>query len=196
MKTLFLAFIATLSFSANVMAQSTPKTPEPPQTTSTSSSSYSMSIDSDDDVSSNSSVSVTISEETYKFRASFHKSKTEALKKIILERLGNENLKINGNTYLWSLNKNNDETFECKLTKGHLRIFMDKEVVSNGFYKKIEALGDELKYAISGRDSKTIAVQDAKRAQRDLERAKRDLERAQRDLERAKRDVERAKKNK
>nr|WP_321232995.1 hypothetical protein [uncultured Psychroserpens sp.] len=170
-------------------AQSTPEPPETPKTTTTKGTSYSISIDNDDDVASNSSVSISISDDSYKFRASYHKSKNDGVKSILLKTLGKSNLNINGNTYLWSDNQNGDEVFECKLTKGHLRMYLDTEVASKGFLDKINTLGNDLKYYISGTDRKKEEAKKAERAQRDLERAQRDLERAKRDLERAKRNA-------
>jgi hypothetical protein len=169
-------------------AQSTPEPPTPPKTTTTSGTSYSISIDNDDDEKSNSSVSISISDDTYKFRASFHKSKNNDVKAMLLKTLGENKLKINGNTYVWSDSKSGDEVFECKLTKGHLRMYLDTEVASKGFLEKINALGNDLKYYISGTDREK---EEAKK----VDRAQRDLERAQKDLERAKANVSRLKKN-
>ncbi len=189
-----LILVATLIFSISALGQSTPKTPTT-KTTSKSKTSYSISIHDDDDSHTNSSVSVTISEDSYKFKASFHKSKTEKVKKIVLDRLGKENIIVKNGTYLWNRIVNGDEVFGCRLSKGHLKIFLDKNEMSAGFYNKIETLGEELKYAISGTNSKQQAKRDSDRAKRDLERAQRDLERAQRDLERAKRNLKSAKNN-
>jgi len=194
-----LILVLTFVFSFGILAQTTPRTPKTPKnhTTSntTSSASYSIHIDDDDDFTRSSSVSVKNSDNSYKFRASFHNSKTEKAKKLIIDKLGKENLKIKGNTYTWRRKGKGDTVFECTLSKGYIRIYLSKDDVSTGFYHKIDALGEELKYAISGANSKTNAKRDSDRAKRDLERAQRDLERAQRDLERAKRDIERAKNN-
>ena len=190
-----LAFISLCTF-----AQSTPTPPKtPPVHTTTStktSSSYSYSMSDDNDTSHSSSISVTKSDDSYKFRASFHKSKTEKVKQLIKDRLGKENLTVNGNTYQWNKNKNGDEVFECRLTKGHVRIYITKDDVSASFYNKIVALGEELKYAITGSRSRNHAQGRAEHAKRDLERAQRDLERAKRDLERAKQNLERSKNRK
>jgi len=192
-KGLSLAIIFALLSVPTVFAQSVPEPPTPPKTTS--GTSYSISIDNDDDQTSNSSVSISISNDTYKFRASFHKSKNNGVKTMLIEDLGKTNLKVNGNTYLWSDSKSGDEVFECKLTKGHLRMYLDTELASQGFLNKVQNLGNNLKYYISGTDRKKEEAKKAERAQRDLERAQRDLERAKRDLERAKRDAERAKRS-
>jgi len=193
-----LILVATLILSIGVLAQSTPRTPKTPttKTTSKSNTSYSISMDDDGDShSSSSSVSVIKSDISYKLRASFHKSKTENIKKVILDRLGKENIVVKNGTYLWNRIVNGDEVFGCRLSKGHLKIFLKKDEMSAGFNNKIEALGEKLKYAISGTNFKQQVKRDLERAQRDLERAQRDLERAQRDLERTLRDLKRAKNN-
>ena len=190
-KGLSLAIVFAFLSVHGLNAQSAPEPPTPPKTTTTNGTSYSISIDNDDDETSNSSVSISISDDTYKFRSSFHKSKNAGVKAMLLKSLGKANLKINGNTYLWSDSKSGDEVFECKLTKGHLRMHLDTDVASKGFLNKIQELGNDLKYYISGTDRKKEEAKKAEHAQRDLERAQRDLERAQRDLERAKRNTKR-----
>lgn len=184
-KALSLVIIYAFLSVITLQAQTTPEPPTPPKTTS--GTSYSISIDNDDDETSNSSVSISISDDAYKFRASFHKSKTEGVKSMLVNQLGKTNLKVNGNTYIWSDSKNGDDVFESKLTRGHLRMYLDTEVSSKEFLEKINTLGNDLKYYISGTDPKKEKAKKAERAQRDLERAQRDLERAKRDLERAKR---------
>nr|WP_321245321.1 hypothetical protein [uncultured Psychroserpens sp.] len=190
-KGLSLAIVFAFLSVYGLNAQSAPEPPTPPKTTTTNGTSYSISIDNDDDETSNSSVSISISDDTYKFRSSFHKSKNAGVKTMLLKTLGKTNLKINGNTYLWSDSKSGDEVFECKLTKGHLRMHLDTDVASKGFLNKIQELGNDLKYYISGTDRKKEDAKKTEHAQRDLERAQRDLERAQRDLERAKRNTKR-----
>ena len=105
--------------------------------------------------------------------------KTLKVKEVLLNRLGRENLNINGNKYEWTKEKNDDEVFECRLTNGRLRVFVNKEEVPNSFSKKIENLGKELKVVIAGN-------QTLKHKQRELERAQRELDRAKRNLERIK----------
>ncbi|WP_298901026.1 hypothetical protein [uncultured Psychroserpens sp.] len=194
-KGLCLAFSFALLSVSGLNAQTTPEPPTPPKTTTTSGTSYSISIDNDDDEKSNSSISVKTTDDYYKFRASFHKSKNEAVKQMLIKTLGKSNLDVNGNTYLWTNSKTGDEVFECKLTKGHLRISLDTDVASSAFTEKITKLGQELKYLISGTSRKEDEARQAERARRDLERAQRDLDRAKRDLERAERNAKRSKGN-
>ncbi|WP_299115457.1 hypothetical protein [uncultured Winogradskyella sp.] len=193
-RTVCLMFIMALFSTLSLSAQTTPEPPTPPSVTS-SGTSYSITIDNDDDETLNSSVSISQSDDTYKFRASYHKSKNQGVKQILLDKLGREGLKVNGNTYLWSESKNGDEVFECKLTSGKLRIYLDLESTSDKFLAKLKNMGQDLKYYISGSSKEEEQAKKVERAKRDMERAQRDLERAQRDLERSKKAAERAKKN-
>jgi hypothetical protein len=189
--TMSLMLVTALFATFSLNAQTVPEPPTPPKTKTTSGTSYSISIENDDDE-HNSSVSISISDDTYKFRGSYHKSKNEGVKAILLDQLGENNLTKNGHTYLWSENKNGDEVFECKLTKGHLRMYLDTDVASKGFTEKVKKLGNDLKYFISGTDPEKETVKASEKAKLDIERAQRDLERAKRDLERAEREAKRA----
>lgn len=179
-----------------VNAQSNP--PKPPTVSSvsaTSGTSYSISIENDDDKAHNSSVSISESDDTYKFRASYHKSKNDGVKQILLDKLGEKGLQIKGNTYLWSETESGDDIFECKLTSGKLRIYLDRQFASDKFLNKLKNIGQDLKYYISGSSKDKEQAKKVERAKRDMERAQRDLERAQRELERSQRAAERVKKN-
>jgi len=181
-----LILVVTLAFSINSIAQSTPEPPEPPQTSNNHKVSTNTSIHIDKDISHSSSVSVTKSDKLYKFKASFKKSITEEIKKLIIDKLGKENQVLKNNTYLWNRILNNEEVFTCKLKKGNVRIYIEKDGVSSSLYRKVEALGEELKYVISDSGHRKSARKDAEHAKRDLERAKKDLERAKKEVERSK----------
>ncbi len=194
-RTFFLAFTIALFSTLGLSAQTTPETPTPPETPKTSSSkSYSVSVENDDSVRHNSSVSISMSDESYKFRARFHNSKTEGLKRMIIESLGEENLNVKGNTLLWTDEKNGEELFECKLSNGQLRIYLDTELASKDFIDSIQILGEELKQYISGSSSKDASKELAK-AERELARAERELARAKREAKRAVREAKHAIKN-
>lgn len=194
-KAIYTIVVAFIFSTLSVSAQVTPPKPPSPPTVKSNGTSYSISIDNDDDKTHNSSVSISISDDSYKFKASYHKSKNDGVKAMLLDQLGKENLKVNGNTYLWSNSENGDDVFECKLTKGHLRMYVDTEIASKGFIDKINTLGNDLKYYISGTSKEKEEAKKLERAKRDMERAQRELERAQRDLERAKRETKKAKNN-
>jgi hypothetical protein len=191
-----LGLITALFSTFGLTAQTVPDPPKPPNTKTSSGTSYSISIENDDDEARNSSVSISISDDAYKFRATYHKSKNQGVKALLLEKLGKDNLNINGNTYLWSDNRNGDEVFECKLTKGHLRMYLDTDSASKGFVEKINKLGADLKYFISGTDAKEEKTKAKEKAKLNMEIAERELERAKRDLERAEHDAKRAARNK
>jgi len=184
MKTIIVTIAISLFSLIHTFGQ-TPPTPPSTHTTTSSSSSYSFTYDTDEK-DSNSSISIKNNNDVYRFKASFNKSKTSSIKKMLLNHLGKKGLKITGKTYVWIKNNDGEEIFECKLTNGRLRVFVDKEYVSDKFYKEIEELGATLKDEISGHDSKAEAKE---RAEKALARAKKELERAKRDLERAKRSV-------
>ena len=150
-QSIYLLLIMTL-FSGLVMeAQTTPEPPSPPKTPQTSTSkSYSVAVENNTGDKHNSSVSVSVSDEDYKFKARYHQSKNEGIKSILIKELGKSNLNVNRNTYLWTNGDYGNDVFECKLTKGQLKIYLDTNVASEAFFNKIKTLGDELKYYISG----------------------------------------------
>lgn len=191
-RTVGLMLVTALFSTFSLNAQITPEPPTPPTTKSSSGTSYSISIDNDDDIKHNSSVSISKSDDSYKFKASYHKSKNEGVKALLLDKLGKSNLIVKGNTYLWSDSQSGDEVFECKSTKGHLRMYVDTEVASKVFVEKINTLGNKLKYYISGSDAKKEEAKSAERAKRELERAEREVARAKRELARAEREAKRA----
>ncbi len=190
-----LILATVLVFSTNIFSQS-PTPPEPPK--SESSSSYSVTVNNEDEsihidsnsVTHSSSISETKSDDLYKFKASFDKSKTEQVKQVIMDKLGRDNFSSKISTYKWIKKEKSKNVFECTLTKGRVKIYLNTDEASSSFQHKIETLGEELKFVISGSSHK----KGAEHAKRDLEHANQDLERAKRKVEQAKRRVEQAKK--
>ena len=181
MKSTYLTLGLLLISITTVFAQTTP---QPPKTSnvschsnSTSEYSSSTTVNGSDNSEENISVSTSNSEYSYKFRARFGKSKTAKVKRVLLERLGKTKLKVSGSKYEWIIIKNDDEVFECKLTIGGVRIFVNKEEVSNYFSNEIKDLGKELRIVIAGNESKKHQQRALERAQQELERAKINLER-------------------
>lgn len=199
-KSISLMVIAVLLSAFSSIAQTSiepPTPPTPPKTisvTTSSNSSHSIVVKNDDDQHS-SSVSVSISDESYKFRARYNNSKNEGIKAILLEKLGKDNLKISGNTYLWTDPKGGDDVFECKLNKGSLKIYMNKESTSDSFQNKVVELGKDIKYYINGSSREKEEAKTAEQAKRELEKAEKELERAKQELKRAEREAKRAKGN-
>ncbi|GAB5563457.1 MAG: hypothetical protein Wins2KO_05200 [Winogradskyella sp.] len=185
-KTMYIAFIFALFSTLSLSAQTTPEppqTPNPPQTSSSETRSVATSKNMEGN--SSSSISVATTNESYKFRARYNKSKTEGVKTMLLENLGKDNLKVTGSTFTWTVKSTGGEVFKCRLSKGQLRIFVDKLEASEDFVNKISELGNDIKHYVSG----TSALEESKKAKA---KAERELERAERELARAKREVERA----
>ena len=194
--TICLMLVVALFSTFNLNAQTVPEPPKPPKTNSVSSSTstYAVEVNTDDNH-YNSSVSISVSDDSYKFRASYHKSKNDGVKAMLLDQLGKDNLKVKGNTYVWIDSQSGGDVFECKLTNGHLKMFVDTEATSKIFADKMNTLGTKLKYYISGSDAKKEEAKTTERAKRELERAERELERAKREMARAEGDAKRAGKN-
>lgn len=186
MKRLFLTTVVAVFLSSNLFAQKTPTPPEPPKTHSTSESkttSYSITFDTDD-VEDNSSVSIKRNDDIYKFSAKFHESKTGSIKKLLIDKLGKSNLKVDDDTFRWIKSENGEKLYDCKLTDTTLKIYVDKEYANSNIVNMMDEFGTVLKDAISGTDSEEEAKKDAEKGLKDAERA---LARAKRELERAKR---------
>ena len=95
-------------------------------------------------------------------------------------------MKTSGKTYSWLKYNQGEEVFECKLSQGRLRLFVDKEYAPEKMIEDMVVFGGILKDAISGSDSKKQAEEDVKRAKEEIKRAQKDLERAKKQLERVK----------
>lgn len=183
MKHLFLPTVIALFLVTNIFAQKTPTPPETPKTTATKSTSYSITFDTDD-AEDNSSVSIKRNNNVYKFNARFHENKTGNLKKLLIDKLGKSNLKVDGDTYRWIKTEDGDKLYDCKLTDTTLKIYVDKEYANSRIVDMISEFGSVLKDAISGKDSEEEVKKDA---ERELKRAERALEKAKREVEKLKR---------
>lgn len=166
--------LALSCFSFFVSAQ---ETPPPPKTPPTSSSSY-KSRSSGNGSSSSHSISVNNDNLSYKFRARFSKKMSSKIQTFLLKELGNKNYTKLKTTSLWKIEKNDETAFSCKLSKGTLKIYLDKEAFSEKFQQQILTMGDKLKYLISGRDPKEMKKRELEKARKRLERAEKDYERA------------------
>lgn len=179
MRTLILTTTAIAFFIVNsVCAQTPPETPKKSKGTS-----YSITFDTDEEE-DNSSVSIKRNDDIYKFNAKFHESKTGSIKKLLIDKLGKSNLKVDGDIFRWIKSENGDKLYDCKLTETTLKIYVDKEYANSKLVAMMDEFGTVLKDAISGTDSKKQAKEDA---ERELKRAERALERAKKELERVKR---------
>lgn len=175
MKTLIqLALVVFLL--GNVNAQTTPEPPTVPTTSTSSTTTYS------------SSVSVSKSDDDYRFKARFHKSRYSAVKALLTEELGEKGLSKNGKSYSWT--RGND-SFTCELSNSRLKMNLDYESNDSKFINKVEALGKKLKFAISGGNPED----DVKHAEERLARAKEELERSKKELKRIEQEVKNARRN-
>ena len=186
MKHIILITLISLFTIDSLFSQVTPKPPKTPEITSTTkSSSYSFSFDTDNKE-ENSSVSIKRNNNIYKLSARFNESKTCAIKKMLVDKLGNSNLKVSGDTYIWTKIKNGNKLYHCKLTEDILKIYVDKEFLNSKTIKIMNTLGDEVKDLISGSDSKEhtkrIAERELITAEKELVRAKIELEKVRRRL--------------
>ncbi|MGY0425218.1 MAG: hypothetical protein ACWIPI_00080 [Polaribacter sp.] len=185
MRNLFLITVISLFLSNSIFGQSTPKPSKTSKTTFSSSSKNSSYLSFDTDSNDNSSVSIKRNDNVYKFAARFDKSKIGSIKKLLIDKLGDTNLSVSGDTFRWVKQENGEKLYDCKLTGNRLKIFVDKKYANETTINKMSELGDVLKETISGTDSKEIkenATRELKDAERNLKRAKRRLERIGRKL--------------
>lgn len=189
MKDIILTLLTGVFCVLSLRAQEAPKPPLTPKSTSEVKS-YSIRISDDSDgEDENTSVTITQSDDVYKFRASFSDKKNDELKTVLIERLGNTYLINKGDKYEWKKRTDDgDESFECKLTDGKLKIFVDKNAEEDLFFVKVMEIGEELNQIISGDHGE----RDMEQIQRDLSRAKEDIKRAEQEIQHAQREVERA----
>ncbi len=156
MKKRILTTIVAIISVTTMFAQATPDTPETPKTateTSTSTTtSYSYSNDNNTIKTGNSSVSIVKTDDIYKLKASFGSKKTREVRELLIDKIGRRNLEVTGGNYLWLQKNDGEKIFSCKLSSGRLKIYVDKEIVSADFYKKVEEAGNEIRSLIS--DSK------------------------------------------
>jgi len=176
MKTTIL-FISAFILSSLSFAQQTPTPPQTPNTsTSTSStstsSSYEHSVNDHKDENENLSIAVSESDDSYKLRAKFPAKNDAALKELLLNEFGKENLKRNGNDWEWTLASGNNEVYKIKLTSGKLRMELDKDQAASTLIEKFLKTGQEVKELLSGDENeKAESLQRAaNRLQRDAER--------------------------
>lgn len=97
-----------------------------------------------------SSVSVKGTNSSYKFRAFFDEDLTKSVQKLLQKELKGKRFTDTNNSTFWSITKNNEKAFKCKVGKGYVRIFVDKEVMPKQFQNEVEKIGEDLRYIISG----------------------------------------------
>ncbi len=175
--------IASVLITLTACAQS-PEVPTPPTTPN----SHTELVTSSSKGSS--STSVSDSNGSYKFRSKFHSSKREGVENILLDALDGIKLRKKGNKLEWEILQRGDVLFECSLNKNRLSIFVDKELSTGKFNKRIKRLGEDLQEYISSHKRHSFynrRVNTVARAESRLERAKRELQESIKNLKEVKR---------
>ena len=98
---------------------------------------------------SSSSISISSDNDSYSMSARFNNEKTENVLDILNEQLGNKNRTAKRGT--WESIKNNQTAYKIKLTKGRLKIFVNKDLVTANTISLFENLGDKISEAVSSR---------------------------------------------
>jgi hypothetical protein len=187
-KTTFAFLFITLTACAQ-----TPGIPTPPTPPNTNGSSHTEVVTSSSSRIS-SSTSVSDANSSYKFRAKFHSSKRKGIENILTEALDGIQLRKRNRKLEWEILQGGDVLFECKLNKNRLSIFVDKELSTGKFNRRIKRLGEDLQEYISAHKRHNFASRrgnSVSRAEERLERAKRELENSIKNLEEVKRGNER-----
>ena len=143
--------------------------------------------------------SITRSEEFYEFEARYDREKNEAVKELLLDRLGSSYLEVRGKTYEWTKEKGGREFFSCLLENKEVYLRLNTEVASDDFYDLIDELGDDLRDLVQAHKPYSWAPMtpmtpqppnpnstDPQLYEEQLRQAERELARAQRNLERLK----------
>lgn len=92
----------------------------------------------------------------YRFKARFNDALTESIKKRLIKEFFEDNFLKSYDAYFWKIEKNDRNVFECKLLEGQVKMYVDKNMTSKEFQQKIEKLGEDLKYIISGETPKEV----------------------------------------
>ncbi|NAS31561.1 hypothetical protein GTQ40_11305 [Flavobacteriaceae bacterium R38] len=100
---------------------------------------------------SSSSTSINSDDDSYSMSSRFNKDKTEAVKALLYEELGNKNLSVKNSRHEWESIIDDDIAYIVRLTNGRLKIFVDKELVSTRTYEMFERLGDEVSEIVSSK---------------------------------------------
>ncbi|TCI84640.1 hypothetical protein [Tenacibaculum sp. M341] len=182
MKSIQITLLIVLIAVVNVYSQTSVEIPTPPETPSISNSQTQTR-------SRSSSVSISNSNSQYKFRSRFHKSKKAEIEQQLKEAFSTMEYEEKKGEISWNRYADGEIAFECTLTKGRLRIWLNKKAFSSTFINKIEDLGEDLQNSISNNSShlqvtKSNSGGSLSAAQARVERAKKELERSMENLKR------------
>ena len=185
MKTIIF-LIATVLIVGNSIAQTSVHVDENSSTVTYSSS----------DNGENSSISVKESNSVYKLRASYDAKYHDNIFKLLYKELGEANQR-NGDRFNWEKSKGNETIYECDLAEGNIRLYLDKDQLSNKEFEKLKDLAEKITDKIGGGsysyNSHGVKIEIEKSEEKSLEKAEKELELAKKELERALKEVEKAK---
>lgn len=154
MKTSFITLLL-MGFGSLIFAQETPVPPKTPTTsktvsTSSSSSNYVKTVlDDEDGGGKNLSVAISESDNTYKLRAKFNSKHDAAIKELLLEEFGEENLQKAGTDWKWKLASGKNEVYVIKFSSGSLKMELDKLQASNSLTEKFVGAVQKIEVLIS-----------------------------------------------
>jgi len=130
------------------------------------------------------------------FTADFKADKQASIKRLLLNRLDDGDLKRDGGTYRWRRATGGAAYFTCSLSEGRLRLNVDRTVAPVRFYNRIDELCNDLVEVIASHEqhfslaygapsrgtSKTTIT--TSNAEVELQRALRELDAAREKVER------------
>ncbi|NHF60339.1 hypothetical protein FK220_013375 [Flavobacteriaceae bacterium TP-CH-4] len=166
------------------------------KTKQTTTSSISISVDDDTGFveKSRTYFSISDSDDTYRVRSDFHKSKTTKIRSYLAEELGTEYMTASGSRQKWKREYGGDTGYEVRLDEGTLKIYLDKELLSSGMVNKFKTITRNIKNYASGKsEEKRLEEQqkrEAEQVQREAQQAQREAERLQRKAEQKIREAE------
>lgn len=140
------------------------------------------------------------------FTADFKAIKQSSIKRLLLNRLDDGDLKRAGDTYRWRRATGGAAYFSCSLSEGRLRLNVDRTVAPVRFYNRIDTLCSDLVEVIASHEehfsqaygaqsrgtSKTSTT--TSNAEEELQRALRELDAAREKVERLGKKVDKQKK--
>lgn len=174
MKTILLCSLL-MSLGSLSFAQQTPTHPSTSTsstTVSTSSSSLHSVSDNDGNDVENLFIAINESDKSYKLQGEFSSKNDAAVKELLINEFGRENLQIDGYDWIWSLTSTSDEIYSIKFSTGKLRMELDKKQAVNTLTKKFIRTGQVIKELLSGENnqkSETVKLK-TERLQREEQR--------------------------
>lgn len=159
MKTILLSslFMSLGTLSLAQQTQTTPSTPITSTTVRTSSSTnsnYVLSVSNGDgDYKENLSLAINESNDSYKLRAKFPSKNDAALRDLLFDKFGDDNLKREDGDSKWTLTSVDDEIYSVTFASGKIQMELDKEQAARTLIEKFVKTGQEIKELLSGEEN-------------------------------------------